>query len=165
MAFNQPNVAVGAPVAATLENATLAVLSPATAYAATIANWSSASTPPTTTARYWISGNICHVVAQSKLGTGTISVGAITISLPVPMDITGMIANSTLLNGTAAMSDVSVGSTAYYMGLLRMVDASTVAVLRPSAATPGVFGTTSASLPFTWQTLDELSALFEFPIA
>lgn len=161
--FNPANVAVGGPATATLENSTLAVLSPPNSYTPTISNFGSATTAPTTTGRYWISGNICHVFIQSKLGTGTITVGDIRATLPVPMDITGMLTLSTILKSQSGMNDVSL--TAPYAGVVRMVDANNVQILRYTTTGGGNMGAVAVTLPFTWATLDELSIDFDYPIA
>lgn len=139
-------------------------LSGAQTYTPTIDNWNSATTPPTTTGRYWRTGDIMHVFVQSKLGTGSISVSNITVSLPVAMDTTGMISDSTLLNGTVCLNDVSSANT-FFVGAIRYVDANTVRVMRSSASNPGQILTISASAPFTWQPLDEISLAFSYPIA
>lgn len=156
---------VGGKITAAKYNQIVARLAAATAYTPTISNWSSATIAPTTTGRYWRTGDMIHALIQSKLGTGVITVGNITVSLPVAMDTTGMIADSTLLNGTVSLVDVSAGTTGYFGGALRFIDANTVRVLRQSTANPGVLAVTSSAAPFTWQTLDEMSLMLSFPIA
>jgi len=155
---------IGSKVKAALFNAVVAVLTPRGSYSTTVTGFSSTPNAATITSSWWRAGNICHVVIQGKLGTGTASVANTTFTLPLPMDTTGMILNSTLLDGTASFSDVSVGAGAYYGGVIRVVDANTVQVLRPST-TSGVYGVTTGALPFNWAGLDETSAVFSYPIA
>ncbi len=165
MAFGPALVAVGGKVTAALMNLVLGVLTPAASYAVTIAGWSSAGSAPTTTSRYWITGNICHVMVQSILGTGAVTVGAVTVSLPVPMDTAGMISGTTALDGASNFRDISAGASGLYGGQVVMVDANTVQLMRQASASPGVVAVTSSSQPFIWAAGDELSASFSFPIA
>jgi hypothetical protein len=136
---------------------------PWTSYTPTLTNFSSASTPATTTGRYAISSGIAHVLVQSKLGTGVITVGNITASLPVAADTTGMILDSTLLAGTGSLFDVSPAQE--YVGAIRIIDADTVRLLRLNASTIGGVNPTTSTLPFTWATLDEISLMFSYPVA
>lgn len=155
---------VGGTQTASKYNEFVARLSAATSYAATLSNWTSATIAPTTTARYWRIGDTIEVLIQSKLGTGAITVGNITVSLPVAMDTTGMILDSFELTGKVALDDVSAGTTAFYGGSVRVIDANTVRIMRGSAANPGVDATITSALPFTWATLDQFSAHFFYPI-
>jgi len=159
------SVAVGGQVTASSVNQLVDVLAGPLTYTPTVSNWSSATIAPTTTGRYWLHGGMCTVMVQSKLGTGTITVGQISFTLPLTMDTTGMIAQSTLLSGTSSMRDVSGGTTGYYGGGVRIIDSTSVNVMRPSASAPGVLATTTSVLPFTWATLDEFSAFFSYPVA
>lgn len=162
MAFAPGLVAVGGKITASFLNAIIGVLSPPTTYAATLNNWT--STPaPATTARYWIVGNMCHVIVQSKLGGSTVTVGSISLTLPVAMDVIGAITESTLLVGSVGMNDVS--TTTEYVGAVRVIDANTVRILRPGTSTAGVVAPTNSTQPMTWQVSDELSIDFWYPIA
>lgn len=154
---------VGELITATKYNQIPARLTAFTSYTPTIANWTSATIAPTTTGRYWLAGNICHVLVQSKLGTGAITVGNVTVSLPVAVDTTGMILDSTLLPGTSGYGDVSLGDR--YAGFVRILDANTVRALRLTTAGSGALGALTSALPFTWATLDELSLMFSYPVA
>jgi len=159
------SVAVGGQVTASSVNQLVDVLAGPLTYTPTVSNWSSATIAPTTTGRYWLHGGICTVMVQSKLGTGTITVGAISVSLPLTMDTTGMIANSTALPGTSTLRDVSAGTSGYYLSGIRVIDSATVNVMRPSTTSTGVHATTSSITPFTWATLDEFTAFFSYPVA
>lgn len=154
---------VGGKITAALFNQFVTRLSGAQTYTPTINNWNSATTPPTTTGRYWRTGDIVHVLVTSKLGTGSITVGNISVSLPVACDTTGMLLDSTNLNGAFSAKDASSGDT--YAGIVRLVDANTVRLMRFQSSTPGQVNPTSSSTPFTWATLDEISVLVSYPIA
>lgn len=156
---------VGGKVTAALINQLVNVLTVRTAYTPTVTNWDSATVLPTTTGYYWITGNICHVIVTSKLGTGAITVGNITVSLPVPMVTTGMILETSRpFGGVGSLMDVSGGSTGDNQAIVRVIDANTVRVMRSSAANPGVAAAITSTLPFTWQTLDEFSISFSYPV-
>lgn len=157
-------VSVGQTILAALWNALEAKLPSWTSYTPTISNWSSATTAPTTTGRYCIVGGVCHVIVVSKLGTGTITVGNITVSLPTAATTTGLIADSTYFAGNVSMMDVSAGPQ-NCGGYVRFVDANTVRVMRESAGGADVRAVTSSTSPFTWATLDEISLAFSFPIS
>jgi len=158
---------VGGRVAAALVNQIIAILTIRTSYTPTITNFSSATTSPTITGSYTRAGNVVTVCVQGKLGTGSISVGSITATVPpsLPIDTTGMIANSTALDGTAAFNDIN-GS--YFAGPVQLVDANTVRAMRPlqsasyTAALTGGFGSTASGSPFTWAAGDEVSLLFSY---
>jgi hypothetical protein len=49
-------------------------------------------------------------------------------------------------------------------GVIRFVDTNSVAPVRPSGTTPGLYGTITASLPFVWDILGEMSLSFSYPI-
>lgn len=155
---------VGELLTASKYNQIPARLTAVATYVPTFTNWSSATIAATTTGKYWLTGNICHVFIQSKLGTGVITVGNITVTVPVAIDTTGMITDSTMLDSTIGMTDVS-GGPLFFGGAVRYIDASTVRVMRYSSGTAGAFLTVNSTAPFTWQTLDELSIMFSYPVA
>lgn len=134
---------------------------PWTTYVPTIANFS--STSPTITGKYAVAGGIVQALVQAKLGTGTITVAAASATLPVAADTTGMILDSTLLQGAAGFKDVSLGDQ--YAGSVRIIDANTVRAMRFTTTGSGSAGTLSSTLPFTWATLDEMSLAFSYPAA
>ena len=136
---------------------------PWTSYSPTVSNFSSASTPATITGRYSVTGGICTMFVQGKLGTGAITVGGITVSLPVAADTTGMILDSTHLAGAAGFTDVNGTSGDTFGGLVRIVDANTVRPLREVSA--GQFRAVASTAPFTWATLDEFSLMCSYPVA
>jgi len=136
-----------------------------TAYTPTVNNFNSASAAPTISGWYSVSSGMVDFTVTAKLGTGTITVGAISISTPVAIDTTGMILNSSVLNASASFEDVSAGSTGYFGGQVRVSDANTIVPLRYSAANVGVIAVTSSSLPFTWATLDVMTASGRYPAA
>jgi hypothetical protein len=164
MATAPTTAAIGGTITAAKYNEIPANLTDPAAYSPTITNWASATTGPTTTGRYWITGRMCHVLVQSKLGTGAITVGSITVTLPFAMDTTGMILNSTGLNGNAIFNDVSAG-TPDWGGLIQVVDANTIRLMREASATTGNFAFVTSALPFVWATLDQFSAAFVYPLA
>lgn len=138
------------------------LMRPTADYTPTISNFTSASTAATKTGRWSASAGRGDVAVRAKLGTGTITVGDVTVTTPFTMDTTGMVAESTVL-GTALFRDVSSGDR--FHGQVVFVDSTTVRLLRPVAGTVGAMNVLASTNPFTWATLDELSAQFSAPIA
>lgn len=153
---------VGGKVTAFLINQIVNVLTAGTAYVPTITNYASATIAPTVTGRWWRFGSVGLVMVQTKLGTGAITVGNMTISTPTAMDTTGMISDSTMLPSGVGMTDVSAGL--FFDGGVRFVDANTVRVMRASSGTAGALLTINSTSPFTWATLDEMSVFFIIPL-
>lgn len=133
-------------------------------YAPTVSNFASATTGPTTVGRYCISEGTVHTIVTSKLGTGTITVGNITVSLPIAAATTGLFADSSYFAGNVSMVDVT-GGPQNCGGYVRYIDANTVRVMRESAGGADVRAVTSSTTPFTWATLDEISLAFSYPVA
>lgn len=162
-----PNTAaVGKPISASNYNQIVTRLSAGTAFTPTISNWASATTGPTTTGRYWRTGDVVHMYVQSKLGTGAITVGNITVTVPTtyPIDTTNMSLDaSTTLAGNVGFYDIS--ATQLYIGMARPIDTATIRLMRPPLSGTGVYPVTSSTTPFTWATLDELSILISYPTA
>jgi bifunctional ADP-heptose synthase (sugar kinase/adenylyltransferase) len=156
-------VAIGDLVTAAQHQELVDRLGAGTSYAAVISNFTSGTIAATVNGRSWRLGDQLAVLVQGKLGTGTITVGNLTINTPRAIDTTIMIADSTALAGYAAFNDVS--ATTEYHGMIRMVDANNVRLLRPNTTTVGAMTAVTASAPFTFATLDEVSAFFLMPIA
>lgn len=156
------SVTVGAKIRAADVNQIVNVLTQRATYSPTITGWNSATTSPSTNASYVRSGNLVMVTIQSKLGTGTISVGAsITVTLPpaLPIDTSGLILESFVHQIRVGFNDVSAATE--YAGDGRVLDANTIRVLRNSSGT-GALGNVSATNPFTFATLDELSVVVSY---
>lgn len=150
---------VGGKVYASIINAIIAVLTPATTYTPTISNWAS-TTGPTTSARYWRVGNLVRVQINTTLGTSPVTVGDITFTVPpaLPIDTTGMLLNSTLLNAAVGLFDVG---TAQFTGVCRVIDANTIRVFRNTSTSVAVVSNTA---PFTWTAGDQLTIDVYYPV-
>lgn len=153
---------VGGKITATLINQIVNVLSPRTVFTPTIAGWSSATVAPTTSGSYVRSGNQVTMTVQTKLGTGTITVGpSITVTVPpsLPIDTTGLILESFVVQARVGFNDVSAATE--YAGDARIMDANTIRILRNSSGT-GALGNVSSTNPFTFATLDEMSIVVTY---
>jgi len=151
--------AVGAPVRASDVNQLVAVLGPGTAFTTTFTGWASTGAI-STSARYWRTGNNVKVQINTTLGTSPVTVGDITVTVPsgLPIDTTGMLLNSTLLNGQVGLFDVGTGQ---FTGVCRVIDANTVRIFRNTTTSVAVVSNTA---PFTWTAGDQLTIIFEYPV-
>ena len=135
---------------------------PRTAVAITITGWASATVPPTTTAFVTVVNGIGFLEVKSILGTGTITVANILVTMPYTMS-TATFGTNSQMNGAVAFRDVS--ATANFMGVVLFADANTLRLYRVAAAGEGQVAAVSSTSPFTFATTDEFSLSVMFPIA
>jgi hypothetical protein len=136
---------------------------PWASFTPTLSNFTSATTPATITGSYAVVEGVCHLIVQAKLGTGTITVGDVQLTLPVAAVTTGWITASTLLAGVCGLNDVS--SSGEWPGFMRYVNSTTVQCIRALTSPAGSFGAINSTNPFTWQVQDELSIAMSYRVA
>jgi len=149
---------VGGKIKASMLNAIIGVLTPATNFSPAIANFTSAGSAEVIVARYWRTGNVVKVHITGTLGGSPVTVGDLTLTVPIPIDITGMSLNNDLLNGTVGLFDVGTGQ---FTGVVRVVDANTVRIMRSTTTS---LSPVSNTTPFTWTAGDKISISFDYPV-
>lgn len=137
---------------------------PRTAFTPTVGGFTSATTGPTLTGWWAISGGLASGLVTGKLGTGTITVGTITVTLPFTVNTTGWLlgASGSGIPGTVTYFNDGVQE---YAGVA-ILQNSTTALMKRFSAADGSINLVSSTAPFTWGTLDEFSFAFAgLPVA